>query len=257
VVYFVLAGALIFGVDRALRTDVDTIRVTPAIRDELARSLTVTLGRPPDAAELRERLERWKQEQALYREGRKMGLLDDDPVVVSHIAAKLLRVARERDVFPDATDNELRDYLQRHRAAFTLPPAFDFEHVFVSQAHDDARGRAEQVLSKLRAGAPTDGLGDWFPRGQRFNHESLPEIAALLGEEGTKELPGYAVGEWHLVVSPDGFHAVRVLGVDRGEPDFEALRPALTLALDAERRDHAAEAFARAIESRYRFLDSQ
>lgn len=256
-VYFVLAGVLIFGVDGALRRDVERIRITPSVRDEIARSLQVRLGRPPEASEQQAELERWKQEQALYREGLKMGLLDGDPVVRAHIASKLLRIARERDVLPAATDAELRDYLERHRSAYTLAPTFDFEQVFISQAQSDARARAEQVLSRLRGGASPEGLGDWFPRGNRFSRESLSDVSVLLGEQAAKELPGSAMGEWNLVPGPQGFHAVRVTGVDRGEPDFERLRPALVLALEGERRESAAQAFAREIEGRYRFVDSK
>src|ERR1700730_12026279 len=109
-VYFVLVGALIFGVDGAVRSSIERIRITPSVRDEIARSLQVRLGRPPEVNELQAELEHWKQEQALYREGLKMGLLDGDPVVRAHIASKLLRIARERDVLPEATDTELRDY---------------------------------------------------------------------------------------------------------------------------------------------------
>jgi hypothetical protein len=256
-VYFVLGGALIFGVDGALRRDIERIRITPSVRDEIARSLQVRLSRPPNVNELQAELERWKQEQALYREGLKMGLLDGDPVVRAHIASKLLRIARERDVLPEATDAELRDYLERHRNAYTLAPTFDFEQVFISQTQSNARTRAEQVLSRLRGGASPEGLGDWFPRGNRFSGESLSDISMLLGERAAKELPGYVVGEWNLVLGARGFHAVRVMGVDRGEPEFEKLRPALVLALEAERRESAAQAFAREIEGRYRFVDSK
>jgi peptidyl-prolyl cis-trans isomerase C len=256
-VQFVLVGALIFGVDRAVRRDGATIRITPSIRAQIARSLEVGLGRPPLGSELQAGLEGWKREQVLYREGVRMGLLDGDPVVRAHIASKLLRIARERDVLPAATDIELRDYLERRRSDYTVPATFDFEQVFISQAEGDARARAEQVLSRLRAGAPPEGLGDWFPRGNRFSHESLSEISVLLGEPAARELPEYAVGEWNVVPGLQGFHAVRITAVDRGEPDFERLRPALVLALEAERRDQAADAFAREIEGRYRFVDSE
>jgi hypothetical protein len=256
-VYFVLVGALIFGVDGALRRDIRRIRITPSVRDEIARSLQVRLGRPPEMNEQQAELERWKQEQALYREGLKMGLLDGDPVVVAHIASKLLRIARERDVLPEATDAELRDYFERHRNAYTVAPTFDFEQVFISQTQSNARARAEQVLSKLLGGASPEGLGDWFPRGNRFSRESLSDVSMLLGEQAAKELPGYVIDEWNLVLGTRGIHAVRVTRVDRREPDFERLRPALVLALEAERREGAAQAFAREIEGRYRFVDSK
>jgi hypothetical protein len=256
-VYFVLLGALIFAVDAALRRDVETIRLTPSVREELARSLQVRLGRPPESNEVQAEIERWRQEQALYREGVKMGIVEQDPVVRSHIASKLLQIARERGVFPPPSEADLRDFLERHRKAYTLPPAFDFDQVFVSQTQSDARAQAEQLLARLRAGASPEGLGDWFPRGTRFTRETPADVSLLLGDEAAKQMPGFAVGEWNLVPGPRGYHAVRVTAVDRGEPDFEMLRPALALAFEADKRDTAAKTFAREVESRYRFVDSK
>jgi hypothetical protein len=256
-VYFILVGALIFGVDGALRRDVETIRITPSVREEITRTLRVRLARSPEPNELQAELENWKQEQALYREGAKMGLLNGDPVVRAHIATKLLQIAAERNVLPPPTDAELRNYLDLHRSKYTSDPTFDFEQVFISHTRTDARAHAEEVLSALRGGASPEGLGDWFPRGTQFHRESVSDIFLLLGDQAAKELPGYAAGEWNLVPGPRGFHAVRVTGVDRGEPDFEKLRPALALAVDAERRDTAAQAFAREVESRYRFVESR
>jgi len=255
-VYFILLGALVFGVDAVMRRDAATIRITPSVRREIARTLEVRLGHAPQTNELDDELGRWKQEQALSREGMKMGLAADDPVVRSHVASKLLQIARDRDVFPEATDAELRDFFERHRSRFTVPATFDFDVVFVSESRSDARAQAERVLSELRGGASPEGCGDWFPRGTRYQGETLAEIAALFGPAAAAELPRYAAGEWNLVAGPRGFYAVRVTHADRGEPDFDTLRSAIAVALDAEKRDRAAADYAREVESRYRFVDS-
>jgi peptidyl-prolyl cis-trans isomerase C len=264
-VYFVLAGALIFLVDRALHRDQGVIRVTPVMRDELARSLANRIGHAPDAAEIATEVGHWKEQEALYREGLRMGLADDDPVVRDRVATKLMEIAKERDVFAPPTDAELRDFFERNKARFASPATFDFEQVFIARtqvpapdasAPKDARERADLVLAKLRAGASPEGLGDWFPRGTRYSGESLSEIAALLGDNAAREIPGYSVGQWNLVQGPRGFHAVRVTHADREAPDFDKLRPAVAMALDAERRDRAAEAYVRSVESHFRFVDS-
>jgi len=235
------------------------------VREELARSLASRLGHVPDAAEIAAEVERWKQEEALYREGVKMGLAADDPVVRSRVATKLMEIAKERDVFAPPTDAELHEFFERNKSRFTAAATFDFEQVFIARTHapaqdasapKDARERADEVLAKLRAGAPPDGLGDWFPRGTRFSGESLSEIAQLLGDDAAREIPGYSLGQWNLVQGPRGFHAVRVTHADRDDPDFDKLRPAVALALDAERRDHAAEVYVKGIESHFRFVDS-
>jgi hypothetical protein len=102
-----------------------------------------------------------------------------------------------------------------------------------------------------------EGLGDWFPRGTRFRGLTANDVEQLLGERAAREIAGYAVHDWNLVQGPRGFHAIRVTAVDRGELDFDKLRPALVLAYDAQRRDDAARAFARGITGHYRFVDSE
>lgn len=256
-VYFVLAGTLAFGVSAAIGRDADTIRIPRQVKAEIARALEGRLGHAPGPTELEGELERWKEEQALYREAVKMGLRDDDPFVVSHVAAKLRNIARERDVFPPPSEKDLRDFLERNRSRFSIPATYDFEQVFLSQTHDDAPQRAEQILSDLRAGMPPDGLGDWFPRGSRFRNQTANDIGQLLGEQAAREIAGYGLHDWNLVQGPQGFHAIRVTAVDRGEADFDKIRPALVLAYDAQRRDEAARSFARGVTGRYRFVDSE
>ena len=263
-VYFVLAGALIFSVDRALRKDEAIIRITPTVREEVARSLASRLGRAANPAELGAELEQWKREQALYREGLKLGLADDDPVVRARVASKLMEIAQERDVFAPPTDAELHEFFERNKSRFASPARFDFEQVFIERtpgANDasppkDARERAHTVLAELRAGNSPEGLGDWFPRGRQFSNESVEEIAQLLGEAAARAIPGYPIGQWNLVASPRGFHAVRVVRADRGEPEFDPLRQAIAIALDAERRSRAADAYAKTVESHFRFVES-
>ena len=255
--YFVLVGSAVFAVDRAARTDERIIRITPSVRSELSRSLQTRLGRPAQADELKSEIDRWKQQEALYREGLKMRLLEKDTVVRSHLAFKLMEIARARNVLPPPTEAELRTYLEQHRDTYTLLPTYDFEQVFVDETRSDAREHTDHILSQLRAGASPEGLGDHFARGHQFTGQSLARISPVFGEQAAKELPGYAVGEWNLVKGLRGFHVLRVMHVESGEPELGKLREVLVMALNAERQESAAQAFAREIEGRYRFVSSE
>ena len=255
--YFLLVGTAAFAVDHASRTDDRIIRITPSVRSEIARSLQARLGRPAQADELQPEIERWKQEEALYREGLKMRLLEKDTVVRSRIAVKLMEIGRTRNVLPQPTEAELRAYLEQHRDGYTLLPTYDFEQVYVSETRSDARAYAHQLLLQLRAGASPDGLGDHFPRGWQFTRESLSRILPVFGEQAAQELPRYPVGEWNMVKGLHGYHALRVTRVESGQPDFAKLREILVMALNAERQESAAQAFAREIERRYRFVSTE
>ena len=82
--HFLLLGALLFVLHRAwqgLQPSDRLIVITPALHADLERELAVELGRAPDAAELAAALETWKSEEVLFREGVRLGLDDDDPLV--------------------------------------------------------------------------------------------------------------------------------------------------------------------------------
>jgi hypothetical protein len=256
-VYFVLIGALAFTVDAALRRSEDTIVIRPQDRRDVALLLEARLGRTPGATEVEAELESWKEQRALYREAVKRGLVDEDPVVIGHVAGKVLDIAREGRVFPKATEQELRDFFDPNRSRFAVPATYDFDQVFLSRTHDDAQPQARQLLAELRAGASPDGLGDWFPRGTRFRSETTNDVAQLLGDEAARSIAGYAVGEWNLAQGPQGFHAIRVTAVDRGQPEFDQLRQTIAMAYDAQRREDAARAYARDVTKQYRFVESR
>ncbi len=254
---FLVIGALVFAADHALRTDDRVIRITPAVRSEVARSVESRLGHSPDAAELQTELDHWKQEEVLYREAMKMRLLEKDNIVRTHLAGKLLDIARARTVTPSPTEAELRDYLQKHNDRYATPATHDFEQVFVERTHDDARARAAQLLARLRSGTSPEGLGDPFPRGRQFSGQPLSRIALLFGEPAAKQIASLPVGEWNLVEGQRGFHLVRVSRVDSGAPDFQQLREALAISLKSERQEQAAQVFVRDLERRYRFVSSE
>jgi hypothetical protein len=256
-VHFVLSGALVFAIDAAVRRNESTIVLRPQDRHAIAQSLEARLGRAPGATEFEIELESWKEQQALYREAVKRGLRDDDPVVVGHVSAKLLDIERERTVFPEPTEKELRDFFDRNRSRFAVPATYTFDHVFVSRARGDAEQHASQLLAELRSGASPDGIGDWFPRGSQFRDETANDVAQLLGDDAARSIAEYATGEWNLAQGPQGFHVIRVTAVDRGEPDFDSLRQTLALAYDAERRENAARAYAHEVTRHYRFVESR
>jgi peptidyl-prolyl cis-trans isomerase C len=256
-VYFVLCGVLVFAIDSAVRRNESTIFIRPEDRTAVARSFEARVGRAPVTTELEAELGSWKEQQALYREAVRLGLRDDDPVVIGHVGGKLLNIARERSVFPEPTEKELRDFLDRNRSRFSVPATYSFDQVFVSRTHDDVQERASQLLAELRTGTSPDGLGDWFPRGTRFRDQTANDVGLLLGDEAARNIAGYAVGEWNLAQGPQGLHAIRVTAADRGEPAFDDLRPTLVLAYDAERREDAARAYAREVTRHYRFVESR
>jgi hypothetical protein len=254
VLYFVIVGALVFAVDHALRSNEHTIRLTPAVRNEIVRVFEARLGRLPSANETDLELKRWTAEEALYREGLRMRLYENDIGIRARLVEKVAELGRLRTVVIKPTETELREYFANHRDLFTAPPTYDFEQVFVSHAHSDARARAEQILAQLREGAPKDKMGDPFLLGSQIKGETTIRVSDLFGERVAKELPTYSLGEWNFVEGTQGFHVLRVTHIERISPDFEKLRDVLISEIVAKRQERAAEAFNREIMAHYRLV---
>jgi len=94
-VLFFAAGALLFGLDRAVdsrRGDAE-IRVPAPVRAAAAAKLEASLGRAASDDEVRSALETWIREEAVYREGLRRGLDKFDPVIRERVVHKTLVVS--------------------------------------------------------------------------------------------------------------------------------------------------------------------
>jgi hypothetical protein len=256
VLYFVILGVSVFTVDHAFRSGESTIRLTPAIRSEILRAFQARSGHMPSGEEIEVEIKRWSTEEALYREGLRMRLFENDVGIRARLVEKVSELGRLRTVVTPPSESELRDYFESHRESFTSPPTYDFDQVFVSKMNSDARTRAEQILIQLRQGAPIEKLGDPFLLGSQIKGETTLRLSELLGERVAKELPTYTLGDFNLVEGTQGFHVLRVTHVERISPDFEKLRDVLISEIVAKRQERAAEAFNREITARYRLVST-
>src|SRR3954468_1296949 len=72
-----------------------------------------------------------QDEEALYREAVRLGL--DDDLVVKRVLRQKMRLLLQQDPQPAALqEQDIRDYLVRHRERFVRPEAVTFSHVFLS-----------------------------------------------------------------------------------------------------------------------------
>jgi hypothetical protein len=192
----------------------------------------------------------------LYREGLRQGLSDADAVIRSHVAAKMRHIARQRIALAEPTDAELREYLKRNEARFSVPPHFDVDHVFVkSKAGVPDEQRVKLLLDQLKAGTPIATLGDHHARGQRFTHRTADELERELGIVLSPALDARGGGRWQRYDSSRGTHLLRVSRYQGGAPEFKQVRTALKRALEAEERQRAVDQFISNARQRYRFVE--
>lgn len=183
------------------------------------------LGRPPTAAEIDAELERWIDEEVLFREAIARGLERDDPVIHQRIASRMSYVLEQAIIVPEPSEAELRAWFEQHRDTWSKPDRVDFTHVFVAGTDPAAVARADALEKTLATGAPPDRLGDVFPGGRRYRGRKLVDLAAAFGDEFVDGLGVQPIGSWKRRTSRHGLHLVRVDRAEAGRAaDFEAAR---------------------------------
>lgn len=109
--HFLLLSLLIFALDtgvRAFQSDRPTIVVPLEVQADARKLFQVGSGREPDQAELQQLLDRWVQQEALYREGLTLGLDRGDRVIRDRVAEKALHLAEAGLGLPPEVDQSVR-----------------------------------------------------------------------------------------------------------------------------------------------------
>lgn len=250
-VAFFLVGGALFAVERGrprapaprVQASAGPIVVDAAVKKGVADSFAAAEGRAPSDAELRRALDAFVEEEALFREGLRLGLERDDPKVRQRVAAKTLAVLGASIVLGEPTDAELRAHHAAHEDRWRRPALIDFAQVFVTGVDAAARARADALLGELERGADPAGLGDSFAGGRRYRQRALPDLAERFGATFVAGLETAPLGRWQLRESRHGLHVLRVERRTPGAtPTFEEARADVAADLFTERRDAALRA---------------
>ncbi len=198
---FCVLGGLLFGLNHAVRAlgGGDTLVIPAAIRQAASEQLGAALHRPPSEHELDARLRAWVNEEALYREGLRLGLAQGDPEIRQRVLARTASVLLENLPRHEPSDAELAQWLAS------------------SQARQDALPTLS--LSVKRAGEL-----------RVFQHVPEAQMAQLYGAGFVQAARTLLPGHWTDIESIQGRVSTR-LYIDgaRPAPDFEKLKSGLRL----------------------------
>lgn len=255
--HFLILGAALFVLDAALREDEgaedDEIVVSEIVREDLVQQWESVHGEPPGAEKVDELVERWIDEEVLYREGLARGLGRDDPGVRARVVSQMGFVLSEQIAVPEPTESELRAWYERNRDELAEGMRVGFTHVFVDGSDDAARARADEVLALVRGGASPAGLGDRFSGGRRYRGREIEDLAEAFGAPFARALETQAIGAWEVLPSRYGLHVVRVdERSGRHEPSFDEVRARARDAVIEERRTALVRERVEALRETYR-----
>jgi hypothetical protein len=254
-VHFLAAGGLLFAASLALKGGDDEARTIRIGRDDL---LVFMQGRAQvyDETTFQKLLDRMKPEersalvrdtaiqQALYREGKALGLAEADPLIRQRVVQQMrLLLMEEAAAGLSLSDAEVKAFHARNRKDYALAPTVTFTHAFVPGAASG--GQAAKLVSELRKRqVPFDRAGEY---GARFLYQvnyvdvGAALVASHFGKGFADAVLTVPTGQWQgPIQSEHGWHAVLI-------SRRSAMRePTLAEVLPTVREDALAEARQRA-----------
>ena len=256
---FLLLGAGVFALDRWLDDTAAAGRVITVTDEQIGairERWAAQWGRPPTGGELAGLIEEAVREEILYREGQRLALDRDDPIIRRRLAQKMTFMLEDRAEVPAAAPGEVEAHYAAHPERYREPRRTTFRHVFLSRdRRADPKNDAAALLPEVRAGGDDRWrrLGDPFMLLREYADRTDDEIAELFGGGFAAALRSVAAGAWQgPVESAHGTHLVQVIG--RTEPRMPALdevRDRVAADLLETRRREQNEAALEALRERY------
>lgn len=205
-VHFAVLAALLFVVNAFWSGDArEEIRIDRATSDYLIEQQAELLSRDLTPEEQRETVDRFVEDELLFREGRKRGL--DDNSRIRRLVVQNMRYFLTGDPVQPSND-ELRSYFKQNLDRFASSQALTLTHVYF--AKDDEI--PDTILDRLRAGEDlTDLRESTSIVVSRIAAADEDKLASVFGPAQAKDLIATAGESWvGPIVTRFGTHFVKV-----------------------------------------------
>ena len=236
--HFALIGVALFFLAPATEDTERTIEINEDLIRTLEQRFEWIEGRPPSAEEKEGLVDSYLDEEVLVREARLLGLDQNDSIVRRRLAQKMKRILEERGT-QSPSDETLQAFLDKHVSRYASPDRRSIEQVFFSKEKRGERCAvdAAKAITRIRDGAPLEGLGDPFLHGETFLSKSESELAGVFGEPFASAVFKMQIGQWVGIPSPYGTHVLRVVNLVPAEkPALEDIRTRLVLDWENEEK---------------------
>ncbi len=250
-IQFLGIGAALFALAPPLndpfKVDVPEARVAAAVARERARRG----GEPLEDEARAEVLSRAIEDELLVREARRLGLDSGDTIVRNRLIQKILFLAEDQGgASRSLSEQDLRDFYNRHPERYRALERIDFVHVFARESATLAALR-NQVLAYPASDAPPP-LGEAFPQPRRVS-QAVRDLERSWGAEFKQLVAQLPEGLWsEPIPSSHGHHLVKVV---RRSGDtlasFDSVRDRLALDALIARREAAVAQYVDRLFDRY------
>lgn len=239
-VHFVLLGSLLFagyylvgGGARPTAPGDREIVVSAGKVEHLATLFRKTWQRPPTSEELQGLVDGHVREEVAYREGRALGLDENDTIIRRRVRQKLDFIAEDAATQRGPTDEDLSVYLEEHAEDFALSSRLWVRQIYLDDAKHD-QVAAEAMRARLNNDPLIDprSLGDPLMLDHAYSDVSLPELARSFGSQFSRQVAELEPGVWQGPV--ESTYGMHIVIVDRRVP---GRLPALDEVRDTVRRE--------------------
>lgn len=199
------------------------------------------IGRELSGAERKRLAQEMLEEEILFREAQRRGLVSDNRVRGTLVA--MMRAAL-KPVLPPPSETEIESVRKElSRDSTHLPAQISFEHVSYSQTE----AVPSDALTRLQSGESPKLMGEPVRLASPLPMTYRPQIERMMGEAFTSEIFKLPQQQWHgPITSARGIHLVRVIArVEEVPMPMDQVRPILEARWREKREE---EAIAREVE---------
>ncbi|MDP9899126.1 peptidylprolyl isomerase [Variovorax ginsengisoli] len=217
--HFLCLGLLLFGADHVLnarRENPQTIVVGADVQKEVREIFVAGMQREPTPGDMKKLIDRWVDNEVLYREGVSLGLDRGDSTIRERVIFKAMSIARSGISLPAIDEPQLRAWFEARHDRYDTPARYDFMEAVV--VGDSTPESLETFAHALNGTARSDTQSDL----RVFKDRPRANLVESYGVAFVDQLTQLKLGEWQAVPSSAGLRVVRV----------EAIKPGSTAKFD-------------------------
>lgn len=220
--HFLILGAAVFGIDHWLNAGSSSSRdivVTAQVQQEAKSIFESGMKRPPKPEELKVLLDRWVDNEILYREGLQLGLDRGDSGIRDRVIFKALSVTQAGIVLPEVDEAGLKAWFESNRDRYDTPARFDFLEAAVPS---DTQLEAMQRFAVALNNKDEPGIESSL---RVFRDRPRSNLLQSYGKDFTEAIEQLKPGQWQVLVSNDGPRVIRLETLKPGvAADFDELK---------------------------------
>ena len=193
------------------KDDPKAIVVTPAIREDIRQIYVNSLKTEPTPGDMKILVDRWIDNEVLYREGLALGLDKGDSSIRERVIFKTLSVTQAEVSLPKLDEHELQKWFTEHEDQYDAPTLINFEEAVVAgkPSADDLKNFVNALNGKGHS--EIDSSLEIFKDRPRFT------IVDGYGENFAQSLEKLPPSQWSSLDSKAGTRIVRFMSTKPGD----------------------------------------